>query len=321
MAVHSAWTMVLRNYMINIKRIFKDNRLMRATTGLSIKGFDSLAPKFSKALYEIQFQQYEEGIRAGTRQRKPGAGAKGRLKTMQLKLFFILMYFKAYPTMDVMGLFFDLDRANVKHQIDNLTPILESALGKTLSLPKRKIRSLQEFFELIPEAKDLFIDGTERPVQRPKDQKKQKQNYSGKKKAHTKKNLVISDEKNKIQYLGPTREGKAHDYGMFKDEFDPSTIPRKIAIWVDKGFQGITKDYPEADVVMPKRKPKGKELTEYDKEQNKIISGIRILSEHAIGGVKRLRIVADKFRNKTEKFNDQVMHISCGLWNYQLEYC
>lgn len=307
--------------MINIARIFKDNRLMRAVTGLSIKGFESLAPKFSKALYEIQFQKYEAGIKTGTRQRKPGGGAKGRLDTIELKLFFILLYFKAYPTMDVMGLFIDIDRANVKHQIDNLTPVLESALGKTLSLPKRKIRTLEEFFELIPEVKDLFIDGTERPIQRPKNKEKQKKNYSGKKKAHMKKNLVISDEKNKIHYLSPTREGKTHDYAMFKDEFNPSTIPKKIAIWVDKGFQGIAKDYPEADVVMPKRKPKGQELSDYDKEQNKIISGIRILSEHAIGGVKRLRIVADKFRNKTEEFNDHVMHLACGLWNYQLEYC
>lgn len=294
---------------------------MRSVTGLSIKGFESLVPKFSKALCEIQFHHYEAGIQTGTRKRKPGGGAKGRLKTIKLKLFFILMYFKAYPTMDVMGLFVDMDRANVKHQIDHLSPVLEATLGETLSLPKRKIRSLEDFFELMPEVKDLFIDGTERPIQRAKNKDKQKRNYSGKKKAHTKKNLVISDEKNKIRYLGSTREGKAHDYAMFKDEFDPSMTSKETALWVDKGFQGIAKDYPKAVVVMPKRKPKGKELSEYDKEQNKIISGIRIVSEHAIGGVKRLRIVADKFRNKTEEFNDQVMNIACGLWNYQLEYC
>ena len=70
-----------------------------------------------------------------------------------------------------------------------------------------------------------------------------------------------------------------------------------------------------------KKKPKGKELSDYDKEQNRIISGICVSVEHAIAGVKRLRIVTDKFRNKTDKFNDKVMHLACGLWNYHLDYC
>jgi hypothetical protein len=294
---------------------------MRAVSGLSITGFKDLCDKFSKSLQDIKQEQYEREVQAGERKRKLGGGAKGKLRTIQLKLLFILMYFKCYPTMDLMGLFFDLDRSNVKRNVDNLTPALEKALGKSLSLPKRRISILKEFLEIIPEAKDLFVDGTERPIQRPKNQKKQKENYSGKKKAHTKKNIVISDEKNRIGYLGSTRPGKEHDYSLFKGEFDPKTIPKDIALWTDKGFSGIKKDYPHAIVVMPKKKPKGKELTDYEREQNKTISGIRILSEHAIGGIKRLRIITDKFRNKKDEFNDKVMYLACGLWNYQLEYC
>lgn len=294
---------------------------MRATTGLSLVGFENLCLEFAKSRLDIKEKQYQKGIKNGTRERRPGGGRKGSLTNIELKLSFILLYFKCYPTMDLMGLIFDLDRSNVKHNIDNLAPVLEKVLGKTLSLPKRKIRTMKEFFELIPEAKDLFIDGTERPTQRPKNHKKQKDNYSGKKKAHTRKNLVISGEKNRVAYLGKTAKGKDHDYAMFKNEFDPKNIPKNIALWMDKGFTGVQKDYPDADVVMPKKKPKDKELSAYDKEQNKIISGIRILSEHAIGGIKRLRIVTDKFRNKSDKFNDKVMFLSCGLWNYQQDYC
>ena len=307
--------------MININRTLKDDRLMRAAVGLSITSFENLCDEFTKSHWDIKEEKYQKGIKNKTRKRKPGGGRKGSLTNIELKLLFILLYFKCYPTMDLMGLIFDLDRSNVKHNIDNFTPVLEKALGKTLSLPKRKIRTLEEFFELIPEAKDLFIDGTERPTQRPKNSKKQKDNYSGKKKAHTRKNLVISSEKNRIAYLGKTTNGKEHDYAMFKDEFDPKNIPKEITLWMDKGFIGVKKDYPETDVMMPKRKPKGKELSDYDKEQNKTISGIRVLSEHAIGGIKRLRIVTDKFRNKSDKFNDKVMFLSCGLWNYQQEYC
>lgn len=294
---------------------------MRATTSLTIKGFNKLSKKFAISMQKIKQQKYEQGIKDGTRKRSPGGGRKGELYSIELKLLFILTYFKCYPTMDIMGLLFDLDRSNVKQNIDNLTPVIEKTLGRTLSLPKRRISTLQEFFETFPETKDLFSDGTERPIQRHKNYKKQKDNYSGKKKTHTKKNIVISDENNKIGYLGPTTNGKEHDYSMFKNELDPKVIPKNIALWVDMGFTGIKKDYTGASIVIPKRKPKGKELSDLEKADNKIISGIRILSEHAIGGIKRLRIVTDKFRNKTDRFNDKAMFIACGLWNYQLEYC
>jgi len=84
-------------------------------------------------------------------------------------------------------------------------------------------------------------------------------------------------------------------------------------------FIGIDKDYPEASVMMPKKKPRGKELTDEDKVRNKAISGVRVRVEHAIAGIKCLRITTDKFRNKTDSFNDKAMLISCGLWNYHLK--
>lgn len=294
---------------------------MRAVTGLSITGFQNLCETFAQTLVADKDKRYRKGIVTGQRQRKPGGGSKGKLYTIELKVLFILLYFKCYPTMDLHGFWFNLDRANVKRNVDKLTPILEKTLGKKLVLPKRQISSMEEFLQLFPEAKDLFIDGTERPIQRPKNNQKQKQYYSGKKKGHTTKNIVISDEKNRIGYVSPAVVGKTHDYTALKQEFAPQKIPDNITFWLDKGFTGVRSDFPDMDVVMPKKKPKGKELSDADKEQNKIISGIRILSEHAIGGAKRLRIVTDKFRNKSLKFNDQAFYLACGLWNYQLEYC
>jgi hypothetical protein len=107
----------------------------------------------------------------------------------------------------------------------------------------------------------------------------------------------------------------------FKDLFPPGIFPKDLTLWLDLGFTGVDKDYPEASVMMPKKKPRGKELTDGEKTQNKVISGIRVLVEHAIGGIKRLRITTDKFRNKKDTFNDKAMLISCGLWNYHLICC
>ncbi|MEA2051434.1 MAG: hypothetical protein U9O90_01230 [Euryarchaeota archaeon] len=58
--------------------------------------------------------------------------------------------------------------------VQNLTPILEKVLGKKMALPSSKIKRFDELFEIFSGAKDIFIDGTERPIQRPKDEEKQK---------------------------------------------------------------------------------------------------------------------------------------------------
>jgi hypothetical protein len=60
-------------------------------------------------------------------------------------------------------------------------------------------------------------------------------------------------------------------------------IPERISIWVDKGYEGIKKIIKNGNkVFMPKKKPKGGKLTEEEKEDNKIISSIRMVVEHAI---------------------------------------
>jgi len=305
--------------MISLKRALNNDRVMRATTGLSASEFNHMATSFGQEIENEGQIRYESEVEQGNRERKPGGGRIGNLRSSSEKLFFILFYFKCYPTFDVLGLLFDLDRSNTCRNVQKLTPILENVLGKKMVLPSRKINSLKELLEIFPGVKDLFIDGTERPLQRPKDKEKQKKNYSGKKKAHTRKNILITDKNKRIGFLSPPEEGKRHDYSIFKDLFPPGLFPESITIWLDMAFIGIDKDYPEASVMMPKKKPRGKELTDEEKAQNKAISGVRVRVEHAIAGIKRLRITTDKFRNKKDSFNDKAMLISCGLWNYHLK--
>ena len=308
--------------MITVNRALKSDRLMRATTGLSASEFNQLVQSFGQELQKGRWIRYEIGVKRGDRERKPGGGRTGNLRSFKEKLFFVLFYFKCYPTFDVLGLLFDLNRSNACRNVQKLTAVLEKTLGKKMVLPKRKISTLKELFEIFPNVKDLFIDGTERPIQRPKDNEKQKENYSGKKKTHTRKNIVITDKNRRIGYLSPPEAGKKHDYGMFKELFPPGRLfPKSITLRLDPGFTGVEKDYPEATVMMPRKKPKGKELTDKEKAQNKVISGFRVLVEHAIGGAKRFRITSDKFRNKKDEFNDVAMLISCGLWNYHLKCC
>jgi hypothetical protein len=103
---------------------------------------------------------------------------------------------------------FDLDRSNAHRNVHKFTPILEKALGRELVLPERKISTVEELLEAFPDVMDLFIDGTERPIQRPKDNDKQKENHSGKKKMHTRKNIIISEKKKRTRICEPNYEWK-----------------------------------------------------------------------------------------------------------------
>jgi len=116
--------------------------------------------------------------------------------------------------------------------------------------------------------------------------------------------------------LSQTYAGKRHDKKI-ADEESP-TYPEDISLYKDTGFQGYE---PEGvKTFQPQKKPKGKELTSEQKEQNSLISSIRIVIEHIISGMKRCRIVKDLFRNTKAKYDDLVMEIACALHNFRV-YC
>ena len=141
--------------------------------------------------------------------------------------------------------------------------------------------------------------------------------HSGKKKYHSLKNLCISEKNKYILFVSETYPGKEHDKTIFINEKLYKRLPDKIKKYMDLAFYGIEKEAIK-NILMPKKKPKGKELTVIDKKNNKIISQTRVLIENAFAGVKRLRIVYDVFRNIKEDFADNVFWISCGLWNFYL---
>ena len=70
-------------------------------------------------------------------------------------------------------------------------------------------------------------------------------------------------------------------------------------------------------IFQPKKKPRDGELTDQEKESNRLISSVRVVVEHVIGGIKRCRIVKDIFRNTKEKFDDLAMEVASGLHNFR----
>ena len=120
----------------------------------------------------------------------------------------------------------------------------------------------------------------------------------------------------KIIFLTDTVEGKKHDKKL-ADETDYA-LPDGSKLAQDTGFQGFKLE--NVAIYQPKKKPKGAELSDLQKDINQWHSSLRIRVEHAIGGVKRYRIVKDKIRNWKSGFKDSVMETCCGLHNFRLNY-
>jgi hypothetical protein len=300
--------------MLNYEKIKNKPRILRSLTGLSPAAFDQLGVPFRKA-YEQELEQAETQ-RETARQRHHGGGRKASLETSQDKLLFILLYFKFYPIQELLGFLFGLSQPQANYWVHTLTPVLNKALGYEKQLPARKTREIEQVLAECPEL-EFIIDGTERPIQRPKEKQRQQENYSGKKKDHTVKNNVITHKPTKkIKALSPTVPGKKHDKKLADQE--QYRFPPGSKLWKDTGFQGYE---PEGVITyQPKKKPKGGELTSAEKEHNQVISKERIGVEHSIGGVKVFHIVRDIYRNHKQGFEDLIMETACGLHNLRLDF-
>lgn len=296
----------------NKKGILKNPRLCQSIFGMSKEEIERLLLVFSQCLttHRYQLKPKEQ------RKRKIGGGRKGDLPTDEDKLLYILMFLKIYPTYDVLSVLANHQRSKCGDSVQLLLPVLQMALGRELVLPKRKARSLEEVFERCPGLKDVFMDGTERRTQKPKNLKRRNKLYSGKKKATTRKNIIVSTEKKDILFMSKTRSGRRHDKRVADKCGVIKAVPGYITIWTDTGFQGIKKSHPNS--VLPQKSTKKHPLTEDQKQNNRIISGLRVVSEHAIAGYKRFKAASDIYRNRLLNMDDMMNSVCAGLWNFHL---
>ena len=297
---------------MDIERVFGKPKLLRALTSLDAGECVRLLAAFEQV---SQARRGEVNRFGEQRQRAPGAtGNPGVLSSPRARLFFVLFYFKCYPLQEVMGVLFGLSQPQVCLWIGRLTPLVNAALGRELVRPARRPADLARLLEEVPELRLLILDGAERPIRRPKDKQRKKDDYSGKKKAHRKKNLLLSSHGRRVVYLGPTSPGSVHDKTL-ADESDLA-LPADAVVLQDTGFQGYR--VAGAQTYQPRKKPRGREMPWYSAATNQVISKVRVGVEHTISGVKRCRIVADTFRNLRAGFVDAAMEVACGLHNLRV---
>jgi len=107
--------------------------------------------------------------------------------------------------------------------------------------------------------------------------------------------------------------GKTHDFALFK------TSGVHIAPWtkatVDTGYVGIKKFHTKSE--HPIKLSKHHQLTTAEKQYNHTISSLRVDNEHAIGFLKRFRIIAERYRNRRKRYALR-LNLLAGICNYEL---
>lgn len=296
--------------MLTYSELKQNPRELLAMTSLSEVEFDALLPAFEAAYTAAYPPTLTKG--GQPRRRKAGGGAKPRLKTMADKLLFILMYQKVYPLQTALGLQFGYSQPQTNALIQELLPVLQTAGRQAGYAP------LREGVLLASEPPQAYqIDGTERRRQRPQDPLQQRDCYSGKKKAHTDKNIVVvNTTTEQVTYLSLTVGGAQHD----KKAADAAAVayPAGSTLTQDLGFQGYAPN--GVHVIQPKKQPRGGYLSLYDRLANRMIAKDRITVEHVLARIKRCRIIKDVFRNTTPGMADMVMEIACSLHNLRTEF-
>jgi hypothetical protein len=158
--------------MLNYKLI-KSERQWKSVVGVSSQQFHKLCKEFGlsfERMFQINIQELSSTLHV-----------KLLLPTYEDCLFFVLFQLKNGLSFDSLGLLIETDGGNSHINFKKYLTVLETTLTQMGKMPKREFKDLAEFETYFKENKDIILDATEHPTQRPKGYNAQKELYSGKK--------------------------------------------------------------------------------------------------------------------------------------------
>lgn len=288
-------------------------REWQAVTGLDNQCFTRLLGLCRLAHGHLYGVSFEEKLA-----KNPGK-IPAKFQRLEQLLFFTLMVLKSGITFDFAAFLIGFDQSRAHRQFIKGVHLLHYTLEVEQLLPLRHIETPEELAAIFEGYPVLILDATEQRIQRPQDRDYQREVYSGKKKHHTCKAMIISTLDRIVHFLSPAYTGKTHDYSLMKDCFDPALDWFVgFEVRVDLGYQGFATNYPGARLHIPYKKPPKKELTDQQRDKNRELARDRIRVEHTIGGIKRYDILTTPLRIHDFDLYDKVLSVCAGLWNFYI---
>lgn len=294
-----------------------------------LKRFTSLTPdQFMTLVCQLRplWEQAEyHRLSWDGRKRAIGAGRPYKLTTLEEMVVTVLLWYRTNATHELIGWIVGVDGTNVGRLIRRISPLIEPAIDPTLATllkearqARRKIKTWDEFVTAYPDLAEVIVDATEQRRKRPTKKKKQRRVYSGKKHAHTLKTQITVSKTGRLLDISKTYPGRVHDKKILDLERTLVKLPKQTKKRMDKGYDGVIKDHPELNIILPhKRRRNSPPLTRGQKQANTLRSKARILVENTIARLKKYRILDDKYRCSDNDYNQHFRNIA-ALCNYRL---
>jgi hypothetical protein len=219
-------------------KLSRKPKLFLSVTGINLHQFQRLLPQLTHAYDKFELRRKRKVVRTGKKRlRRIGGGAQFE-NSLPDRLLMLLLYYRLHLTQELMRLLFKAeDKSVICRSIQLMRPVFESVLPvpeqarrRILSLAdqeqkrrKKRIGSVEEFQKAYREL-TFIIDGVEQPKRKPKAPAKRKSDYSGKKKRHTLKQLVIGTPAGIIVDRSPSVGGRRDDFKVFKDDHAARSI-------------------------------------------------------------------------------------------------
>jgi hypothetical protein len=315
------------------RKLARKPKLFLSVTGMNLQQFQTLLPQFEQVYAKVEQQRKRRVVRTGEkRHRRIGGGARFN-NSMADRLLMLLLYYRLYLTQEFMTLLFKAeDKSVICRSIQLMRPVFESVLpvperarqrilglaDKEQKRRKKRIGSVEEFRQAYPEL-TFIIDGVEQPKRKPKAPAKRKSDYSGKKKRHTLKQIVIGTPSGIIVDQSPSVGGRTHDFKVFKDDHAARSVCKefqdyRVTMYGDSGFDGMSALGLPLGVRLNEKARRNHPLTREQKKLNRLRSSTRIEIEHTFSRRKKYAIASDIYRNRDEDY-DQTMNVVAGLVN------
>src|SRR5215218_1333942 len=229
--------------MITYERLCQHPRAFRSLTGHSPEQFVALFADFEPAHQHRRATATTTRRKGLPRQRAVGAGSQYR-HDLPTRLLIALFWARVYPSLEVLGFFFSLDKTNIHDSLNDILATLATLAAFPFERPakeRKKLHSPAAVMDAFPDVR-LVIDAKEQRIQRPKSSAEndaQKPYYSGKKKCHTLKTEIGVLPDGQIGSVSTSVPGGAtHDLVLLRRTGLIGRLDEDEAAMLDKAYVG-----------------------------------------------------------------------------------
>jgi hypothetical protein len=288
--------------IISYAELKKKPRILKGFAGVTAQEFEELEAKAEPLWQEQEFKRLDRP----DRKRAIGGGQQKTLPFRE-QLLLTLVWLRLYLVLEALGYLFGVDKSTASRYSRSILPVLRQVGEATLGWPEPAKRGHGKRLEQVwQEHPDLFayVDATEQQIRRSSHNDQQKEDYSGKKKQHTRKTQIIVNEEGIVREVSRSTPGSKHDRNHFSDSGAAAKIPKETTVGGDAGYQGIQDDLPDHSVIIPFKKSKLHPLTDEQKLLNQEFARGRIVVENTLCQFKHFRVLAERFRHDVDKYDD-----------------